>query len=326
MSTQAQIQTDAVNLIVALGGGWTKSKLPNALADAAAPGPPRLGHSERGVSSRNRFRASRIRYWDRAAVGCTCGLDGFCKGLGAVEVAEFSFADAEPIAHCHAHIVVGKGDGLHQGHDGPGRAPAARQPVGVQESLCPPGRMGRQRRERRQECGFRIGQRLDQCGSTRSATKRGGAACPSAAENYRHKTLAIHVNSSGEVDDNLKPLVESAACFARTSERIDKSRRLQGQDAYQARAYDALRRLDPRDRRARGQGVEIIDEENEPVRRAGVLAYADALGERGQERPRRRCGDVPRIEEFRTGRVRRRLSASAAGSGFRTFGGGIRFG
>ena len=43
LSTQAQIQTDAVNLIVALGGGWTESKLPNALADAAAPGPPPLG-------------------------------------------------------------------------------------------------------------------------------------------------------------------------------------------------------------------------------------------------------------------------------------------
>ena len=40
LSTQAQIQTDAVNLIVALGGGWTESKLPDALADAASPGPP----------------------------------------------------------------------------------------------------------------------------------------------------------------------------------------------------------------------------------------------------------------------------------------------
>ena len=40
LSTQAQIQTDAVNLIVALGGGWTESKLPNALADAAASMPP----------------------------------------------------------------------------------------------------------------------------------------------------------------------------------------------------------------------------------------------------------------------------------------------
>lgn len=43
LSTQAQVQTDAVNLIVALGGGWTELKLPNALADAAAPGPPPLG-------------------------------------------------------------------------------------------------------------------------------------------------------------------------------------------------------------------------------------------------------------------------------------------
>jgi NodT family efflux transporter outer membrane factor (OMF) lipoprotein len=38
--TQEQIQTDVVNLIVALGGGWTQSKLPDALADAAAPAPP----------------------------------------------------------------------------------------------------------------------------------------------------------------------------------------------------------------------------------------------------------------------------------------------
>ncbi len=44
LSTQAQIQTDAVNLVVALGGGWSLSKLPDALADAAAPTPaPPLG-------------------------------------------------------------------------------------------------------------------------------------------------------------------------------------------------------------------------------------------------------------------------------------------
>ena len=40
LSTQAQLQTDAVDLVVALGGGWSQSKLPDALADAAAPGPP----------------------------------------------------------------------------------------------------------------------------------------------------------------------------------------------------------------------------------------------------------------------------------------------
>ncbi len=44
LSTQAQIQADAVNLIVALGGGWTELKLPDALADAASPGlPPPFG-------------------------------------------------------------------------------------------------------------------------------------------------------------------------------------------------------------------------------------------------------------------------------------------
>ncbi len=42
LSTQAQIQTDAVDLIVALGGGWSQSKLPDAAADSAAsfPAPP----------------------------------------------------------------------------------------------------------------------------------------------------------------------------------------------------------------------------------------------------------------------------------------------
>jgi NodT family efflux transporter outer membrane factor (OMF) lipoprotein len=42
LSTQAQLQTDAVNLIVALGGGWSQSKLPDAAVDSAAPfrGPP----------------------------------------------------------------------------------------------------------------------------------------------------------------------------------------------------------------------------------------------------------------------------------------------
>ena len=36
LATQAQIQTDAVNLIVALGGGWSQSKLPDAATDSAA--------------------------------------------------------------------------------------------------------------------------------------------------------------------------------------------------------------------------------------------------------------------------------------------------
>jgi len=40
--TQEQIQLDAVSLIVALGGGWSQSKLPDALADAVAPAPPPL--------------------------------------------------------------------------------------------------------------------------------------------------------------------------------------------------------------------------------------------------------------------------------------------
>jgi len=42
LATQAQIQTDAVNLIVALGGGWSQSKLPDAAAESAAtfPAPP----------------------------------------------------------------------------------------------------------------------------------------------------------------------------------------------------------------------------------------------------------------------------------------------
>jgi len=40
LSTQAQIQADAVSLIVALGGGWSQSKLPDAAADSAAPFPP----------------------------------------------------------------------------------------------------------------------------------------------------------------------------------------------------------------------------------------------------------------------------------------------
>jgi NodT family efflux transporter outer membrane factor (OMF) lipoprotein len=40
LATQAQIQTDAVNLIVALGGGWSQSKLPDAAADSALPPAP----------------------------------------------------------------------------------------------------------------------------------------------------------------------------------------------------------------------------------------------------------------------------------------------
>ena len=40
LSTQAQIQTDAVDLIVALGGGWSQSKLPDAAADSSLPPAP----------------------------------------------------------------------------------------------------------------------------------------------------------------------------------------------------------------------------------------------------------------------------------------------
>jgi len=34
LATGAQIQTDTVNLIVALGGGWSQSKLPDAAAQS----------------------------------------------------------------------------------------------------------------------------------------------------------------------------------------------------------------------------------------------------------------------------------------------------
>jgi NodT family efflux transporter outer membrane factor (OMF) lipoprotein len=40
LATQAQIQSDAVSLIVALGGGWSQSKLPDAAADSALPPAP----------------------------------------------------------------------------------------------------------------------------------------------------------------------------------------------------------------------------------------------------------------------------------------------
>ena len=40
LSTQAQIQTDAVSLIVALGGGWSQSNMPDAVADSALPPTP----------------------------------------------------------------------------------------------------------------------------------------------------------------------------------------------------------------------------------------------------------------------------------------------
>ena len=40
LAAQEQLQLDAVSLIVALGGGWTETKLPDALADAVAPAPP----------------------------------------------------------------------------------------------------------------------------------------------------------------------------------------------------------------------------------------------------------------------------------------------
>jgi NodT family efflux transporter outer membrane factor (OMF) lipoprotein len=39
LATQAQIQIDAVGLIVALGGGWSQSKLPDAAVDSAPPPP-----------------------------------------------------------------------------------------------------------------------------------------------------------------------------------------------------------------------------------------------------------------------------------------------
>jgi NodT family efflux transporter outer membrane factor (OMF) lipoprotein len=39
LATQAQLQTDAVNLIVALGGGWNQAKLPDAAAQTPQPLP-----------------------------------------------------------------------------------------------------------------------------------------------------------------------------------------------------------------------------------------------------------------------------------------------
>ena len=58
---------------------------------------------------------------------------------------------------------------------------------------------------------------------------------PVRRKESRHKTLAIQLDAARQVDDDLKPLVESAARLAGTAERIDQSRRIEGQDADRAR-------------------------------------------------------------------------------------------
>ncbi len=64
LSTQAQLQLDAVSLIVALGGGWSQSKLPDALADAVAPAPPPpLGVRMTGRSGARSPRPRERRRW-----------------------------------------------------------------------------------------------------------------------------------------------------------------------------------------------------------------------------------------------------------------------
>ncbi len=184
--------------------------------------------------------------------------------------------------------------------------------------------MRRQRRKRGQERSFRRGQRLDERGPE-LLDERSGRRLSVRRKQPRDKPLAVQIGASGQVDDDLQPLVEPAARFARAAERVDKPCGINGHDADRARADDALRRLDPGDRRACGQGVEIVDDENKPVRRAGRRPLADPLGKRRQKRSRRRRGNVAGVEEIRPGRTGRRFPTGAPGRGFRALRGGVRF-
>ena len=91
-------------------------------------------------------------------------------------------------------------------------------------------------------------------------------------------------------------------------------------------ADDALRRLDPGDRRACRQGVEIVDDEDDPVRRVRrwPRPMRSPSAARNARAPASRT--VARVEEIGARRAGLRLAARAPGRRFGVLGGGFGVG
>ena len=121
--------------------------------------------------------------------------------------------------------------------------------------------------------------------------ERGRRRLSVARQQAGDETLAVEACAAGQVDDDLQPLVEPAARLgrARRAPRRAAPDRAPGRRPLQRRC-GALRRVDPGDRRRGRQGVEIVDDEDQPLRRAFATGRCSSArrAPRGSRAPRRR--------------------------------------
>ena len=145
-----------------------------------------------------------------------------------------------------------------------------------------------------------------------------------AGQKPRNEALAVEADAARQVDDDLQPFVKAAAGLTRSAERVDEPGRIEGEDSGRACSDDAVRRIDPADRGFRPQGIEIVYDENQSIRR--IRAQADAFAERCEKCACGRGRPLVRIEEIRARRAGLRLAARPPGRRLGDFRCGVRVG
>ena len=153
------------------------------------------------------------------------------------------------------------------------------------------------------------------------------AGCP-AVDRSRATTSSPSASSRRrQVDRDLQPFSQPPARFARAAERDREAGGIESQQTYAAGSDRALRRVDPGDRCARRQRVEIVDRKNEPVRRRRRrVRMSDPGAEGGEKRARRRRRRMARFEKFRPRGADGRLAPRALARRFGPLGGRFRLG
>ena len=122
---------------------------------------------------------------------------------------------------------------------------------------------------------------------------------PRGRQKPRDDPFPVGAVPSRQVDRDLQPFSEPPARFARAAERDRKAGGIESQQTHAAGSDGALGGVDPGDRGARRQRVEIVDRKNEPVRgRRRRVRVSDPGAKSGEKRPRRRRRRMTRIREI----------------------------
>ena len=124
----------------------------------------------------------------------------------------------------------------------------------------------------------------------------------------------------------MQPFAKTPARLAWAPKRDRKPAGIEGQQTDRARSDHALGGVDPADGRGRRQRVEIVHDDDQPIRRRSRPGrVSDPRAERGEELARRARRRMARFQKFRPGGPHGRLASGALARGFGALGGRVSF-